>query len=37
MAKYANHEEFGGNAPTNYREDTTLESLRGKELAHGDG
>ena len=30
MGKYANHEEFGVNAPINYREDTTSESyLRG--------
>ncbi len=27
MGKYANHEEFGGNAPVNYREDTTSESF----------
>jgi len=27
MGKYANHEEFGGNAPINYREDTTSESF----------
>ncbi len=27
MAKYANHEEFGVNAPINYREDTTSESF----------
>jgi len=27
MGKYANHEEFGGNAPINYREDTTGESF----------
>jgi len=26
MGKYANHEEFGVNAPINYREDTTGES-----------
>ena len=26
MGKYANHEEFGVNAPINYREDTTSES-----------
>ena len=26
MGKYANHEEFGVNAPINYREDTTRES-----------
>lgn len=26
MGKYANHEEFGGNAPVKYREDTTSES-----------
>ena len=25
MGKYANHEEFGVNAPINYREDTTSE------------
>ena len=30
MGKYANHEEFGVNAPINYREDTTRESyLKG--------
>ena len=30
MVKYANHEEFGVNAPINYREDTTSESyLKG--------
>ncbi len=30
MGKYANHEEFGVNAPINYREDTTSDSfLRG--------
>jgi len=30
MGKYANHEEFGINAPINYREDTTSESyLKG--------
>lgn len=30
MGKYANHEEFGANAPINYREDTTSQSyLRG--------
>ena len=30
MGKYANHEEFGVNAPINYREDTTNESyLKG--------
>jgi len=30
MGKYANHEEFGVNAPINYREDTTSESyLKG--------
>ena len=30
MGKYANHEEFGTNAPINYREDTTSESyLKG--------
>ena len=27
MGKYSNHEEFGGNAPINYREDTTSESF----------
>ncbi|MBI2849759.1 MAG: hypothetical protein HYX80_01795 [Chloroflexi bacterium] len=27
MGKYANHEEFGGNAPVRYREDTTSESF----------
>jgi hypothetical protein len=27
MGKYANHEEFGINAPINYREDTTSESF----------
>ena len=27
MGSYANHEEFGGNAPINYREDTTSESF----------
>ncbi len=27
MGKYANHEEFGINAPLNYREDTTSESF----------
>ena len=27
MGKYANHEEFGGNAPVKYREDTTSESF----------
>ena len=26
MGKYASHEEFGTNAPINYREDTTSES-----------
>ena len=26
MGKYTNHEEFGVNAPINYREDTTSES-----------
>ena len=26
MGKYANHEQFGVNAPINYREDTTSES-----------
>jgi len=26
MAKYANHEEFGVNAPINYREDTTSQA-----------
>jgi hypothetical protein len=25
MGKYANHEEFGANAPVNYREDTTSD------------
>lgn len=30
MGKYANHEEFGINAPINYREDSTSESyLKG--------
>jgi len=30
MGKYANHGEFGVNAPINYREDTTSESyLKG--------
>ena len=30
MGKYADHEEFGVNAPINYREDTTSESyLKG--------
>jgi len=29
MGKYANHEEFGVNAPINYREDTTSESYLG--------
>jgi hypothetical protein len=30
MGKYKNHEEFGGQAPVNYREDTTSESyLKG--------
>ena len=30
MGKYVNHEEFGVNAPINYREDTTSESyLKG--------
>jgi len=30
MGKYANHEEFGVNAPINYREDTTREAyLKG--------
>ena len=30
MGKYANHDEFGVNAPINYREDTTSESyLKG--------
>ena len=30
MGKYANHEQFGVNAPINYREDTTSESyLKG--------
>ena len=27
MGKYANHEEFGVNAPINYREDTTKTSF----------
>jgi hypothetical protein len=27
MGKYANHEEFGVNAPINYREDTTSEAF----------
>ena len=27
MGKYANHEEFGVNAPINYREDTTSDSF----------
>ena len=27
MGKYANHEEFGVNAPINYRENTTSESF----------
>jgi len=27
MGKYANHEDFGVNAPINYREDTTSESF----------
>ena len=27
MGKYADHEEFGANAPINYREDTTSESF----------
>ncbi|BAQ34131.1 hypothetical protein [Dehalococcoides sp. UCH007] len=27
MGKYASHEEFGINAPINYREDTTSESF----------
>lgn len=26
MGKYSNHQEFGANAPINYREDTTSES-----------
>ncbi len=26
MGKYSNHQEFGVNAPINYREDTTSES-----------
>jgi len=26
MGKYANHEEFGVNAPINYREDTTSQA-----------
>jgi len=30
MGRYADHEEFGANAPVNFREDTTGESfLRG--------
>lgn len=30
MGRYADHEEFGANAPVNYREDTTIESyLKG--------
>ena len=29
MGKYANHEEFGVNAPINYREDTTSQSYLG--------
>jgi hypothetical protein len=30
MGKYKNHEEFGGQAPVNYREETTNESyLKG--------
>ncbi|MBN2240962.1 MAG: hypothetical protein JW712_14425 [Dehalococcoidales bacterium] len=30
MGRYANHEEFGVNAPINYREDSTSESyLKG--------
>ena len=32
MGKYANHEEFGINAPINFREDSTSESfLKGME------
>ncbi|MCK4222272.1 MAG: hypothetical protein KAX25_05310 [Dehalococcoidia bacterium] len=27
MGKYSNHEEFGINAPINYREDTTSQSF----------
>ncbi len=27
MGRYASHEEFGGNAPINYGEDTTSESF----------
>ena len=27
MGRYANHDEFGANAPINYREDTTSESF----------
>jgi len=27
MGKYANHEEFGVNAPINYREDSTSDSF----------
>ena len=27
MGRYADHEEFGANAPINYREDTTSESF----------
>jgi len=27
MGKYANHDEFGVNAPINYREDTTSDSF----------
>ena len=27
MGKYANHEEFGANAPINYREDTTSQAF----------
>ena len=29
MGKYSNHEEFGVNAPINYREDTTSEKYLG--------
>jgi hypothetical protein len=30
MGRYANHEDFGANAPINFREDTTSESyLKG--------
>ena len=27
MGKYANHEEFGANAPINYRDDTTSQAF----------